>query len=60
MARKMKARLEAMQQYPPTEKQLEYLRALGDSLEAPKSMAEASERIDVLRTKSSNALGRTP
>ena len=49
MARKMKARLEAMRKYPASEAQCELLRALGDTRGAPQNMAEASERIDQLR-----------
>ena len=50
-AHRMKARLEAMRKYPPSAAQLAYLQALGDKLAAPKSMAEASERIDALVNK---------
>jgi hypothetical protein len=49
MARKMKERLKAMQQRPPSQAQLDYLQALGDQLRTPSSMLEASERIDSLR-----------
>jgi hypothetical protein len=49
MARRMKERLKAMQRRPPSQAQMEYLRALGDQLTAPGTMAEASERIDCLR-----------
>jgi hypothetical protein len=45
------ARLKAMAQKPPSQAQLEYLRQLGDKLGAPETMAEASERIDQLRTQ---------
>lgn len=48
LARKTRARLAAMSKYPPTQAQLDYLKALGDRLSAPESMAEASERIDDL------------
>jgi hypothetical protein len=48
MARKMQRRLKAMQQRPPSQAQLDYLRSLGDRLGAPESMAEASQRIDRL------------
>jgi hypothetical protein len=51
MAHRLKARLAAMQQYPPSAAQLEYLKALGDTLSAPETMAEASERIDELVKK---------
>ena len=46
----MKARLEAMRKYPASEAQLDYLKALGDKLSAPQTMAEASERIEGLKT----------
>ena len=49
VAHRMKARLEAMQHRPPSAAQLEYLKALGDQLGAPESMAEASERIEALK-----------
>jgi hypothetical protein len=59
VARKMQGRLRAMQKHPPTQRQLEYLKALGDRLGAPESMAEASERIATLKAalgaKNSNA-----
>jgi hypothetical protein len=48
MARKVKSRLQAMQQRPPSQAQLDYLRVLGDKLGAPQNMAEASARIDAL------------
>jgi hypothetical protein len=51
MVRKVKARLAAMQARPPSQAQLEYLKALGNSLSAPETMAAASERIDQLRTQ---------
>jgi len=49
VARKAKARLEAMRKHSPTEAQLAYLLALGDTLAAPGTMAEASERIEALK-----------
>ena len=48
LARKMKARLQAMQQHPPSQAQLDYLQALGDTLAQPATMAEASARIERL------------
>jgi len=51
IARKVKARLEAMRKHPPSQKQLELLRALGDQLASPQTMAEAHDRIDALRRK---------
>jgi phage FluMu protein Com len=51
MARRMKERLRAMQQRPPSAAQLDYLRALGDTQAAPTDMAEASQRINQIRTK---------
>jgi hypothetical protein len=45
----MKSRLEAMQKHPPSQAQIEYLMALGDTLAAPGTMAEASERIERLK-----------
>jgi hypothetical protein len=49
VAHRLHARLQAMRQHPPTEKQMEYLKALGDKLAAPATMAEASERIEALK-----------
>jgi hypothetical protein len=51
MARKAKARLEAMRQKAPSEAQLNFLQALGDKLAAPADMAEASERIEALKAR---------
>ena len=51
LARKMKARLQAMQAHPPSEAQIEYLKALGDKLAAPQNMGEASERIEALKQR---------
>lgn len=51
LARKMKARLEAMQRLSPSEAQLAYLQALGDQAGAPSTMAEASQRIEELKAK---------
>lgn len=51
LARKMKARLTAMQQHPASAAQLALLLALGDTQAAPTSMAAASERIEALRQK---------
>ena len=48
LARRAKARLKAMQARPASELQLAYLRGLGDGGPTPRSMAEASERIDRL------------
>jgi hypothetical protein len=53
VARKVKARLEAMRKHPPTQTQLAYLKALGDKLATPADMAEASERIDALTGRKS-------
>jgi hypothetical protein len=47
-AKRAAGRRAAMAQLPASTQQLEYLKALGDSLGAPASMAEASERIDLL------------
>jgi hypothetical protein len=47
----MKARLVAMQAHPPSEEQLSFLQALGDTISAPKDMGEASQRIEALKTK---------
>ena len=55
MVHRLKARLQALQQHPPSEAQLEYLKALGDRLSAPQTMAEASERIEALKAQRSNA-----
>jgi hypothetical protein len=60
VAHKMKGRLAAMQAKLPSQAQLDYLQALGDTLGAPASMAEASQRIEELKAKRSNAPGRTP
>jgi hypothetical protein len=51
MAHRMQARLAAMQKHPPSAAQVEYLKALGDKLAAPATMAEASERIEALKQK---------
>jgi hypothetical protein len=51
LARKVKRRLAAMQQRPPSAMQLEYLKALGDKATAPENMAQASERIEALKSK---------
>lgn len=52
LVRKMKARLAAMQQHPPSAAQLEYLRKLGDRAVAPpQTMGEASQRIEELKMK---------
>ena len=45
-ARRQQARHQAMVQRPPSQAQLTYLQALGDSAPPPASMAEASTRID--------------
>jgi hypothetical protein len=42
------ARLQAMAHRPPSQAQLKYLAALGDSGSPPANMREASERIDTL------------
>ena len=49
MAHRMQARLAVMQTHPPSAAQLDYLKALGDTLSAPETMAEASERINQLK-----------
>jgi len=49
VAHRLQGRLKAMQQYPPPAAQLMYLQALGDTREAPGTMAEASERIEALK-----------
>jgi hypothetical protein len=48
-ARRAKAKLEAMSKKPPSEKQLNLLRDLGDQGPAPANMGEASERIEKLK-----------
>lgn len=48
MAHRLKARLAAMQKLAPSELQIAYLKALGDTLAPPTNMAEASTRIDRL------------
>ena len=45
----MKARLKAMQQHPPSEGQLLYLKALGFEGPVPSTMAEASQHIEQLK-----------
>ena len=47
-ARRQQARQEAMAHWPPSHPQLEYLQALGDDGPVPRTMAEASSRIDAL------------
>jgi hypothetical protein len=49
MARHRHARLQAMQKLAPSEAQLSFWQALGDTGAAPASMAEASERIERLK-----------
>ena len=44
-ARRQQARQEAMTKLPPSTRQLEYLKALGDDGSPPARMLEASERI---------------
>jgi hypothetical protein len=51
-ARRIKARWQAMQAYPPSAAQLALLQALGDTATVPETMAEASKRIDSLKRKS--------
>jgi hypothetical protein len=51
LARRMKARLEAMMKYPPSQAQLQYLRKLGDKAAAPETMGEASQRIEALKSR---------
>ena len=51
VARRLHARLQAMQQHPPSAAQLSFLQALGDTLSAPATMAEASERIESLKRR---------
>jgi hypothetical protein len=48
-ARQARARQEAMAKLAPTEPQLAYLQALGDSGPPPANRAEASQRIDALK-----------
>ena len=64
MAHKLAAQRKAMQQHPASAAQLSFLLALGDTQVAPQTMAEASERIEVLKAateaRNSNAPGRTP
>ena len=47
-ARRQQALKQAMTQLPPSQPQLAYLQALGDDRPVPRSMAEASARIDAL------------
>ena len=47
--RRQQARLKAMVQRPPSQAQLTYLQALGDSGPPPANMVEASARIDSLK-----------
>jgi hypothetical protein len=54
LARKAKARLQAMQHLPPTVAQLAYLQALGDPQSAPTTRAEASTRIDALKRRNAS------
>jgi hypothetical protein len=49
MARKMKARMAAMQQLAPSAAQLKLLKDLGDTGPAPADMAAASARIEKLK-----------
>jgi uncharacterized Zn finger protein (UPF0148 family) len=49
VARQMKHRLAAREHRPPSAAQLAYLKALGDTLSAPQTMREASERIEALK-----------
>ena len=64
LAHRTLARLKAMRERPPTQAQLDYLKALGDTLSAPETMAEASERIETLKGTTeatrSNAPGWRP
>jgi hypothetical protein len=50
-ARRQQARLQAMAQKPPSQGQLDYLKALGDAGPPPANMAEASERIETLKRR---------
>ena len=47
--RRLKGQMLAMQAKPPSQAQLSYLQALGDTEAAPETMAEASERIEKLK-----------
>jgi hypothetical protein len=38
-----------MRQHPPSDAQLDFLKALGDTLAAPESMGAAAERIEALK-----------
>ena len=60
MARRAAALRHAMQKYPASAAQLSFLLALGDTQAAPTSMAEASERIEELKARNSNAPGWRP
>ena len=60
MAHRLKARLAAMQKHPASAAQLALLLALGDTQAVPKTMAEASQRIEQLKAKNSNASGWRP
>jgi hypothetical protein len=51
MAHRVKARLEAMGKQPPSSAQLAYLKTLGDTQEAPATMAAASQRIEALKSQ---------
>jgi hypothetical protein len=45
----MKARLAAMQRHAPSEKQLDFLRQLGDQGPVPETMVDAAIRIEKLK-----------
>jgi hypothetical protein len=47
-ARRVRARMQAMAQRPPSPDQLSYLHALGDADPPPQTMLEASTRLDAL------------
>ena len=60
MAHRLKARLDAMRKHPASAAQLGLLLALGDAGPPPADMAEASERIEQLKSQRSNAPGSKP
>ena len=64
MAHRVQARLKAMQQHPASAAQLALLLALGDTGPTPGTMAEASQRIERLKTataaRNTKTLGSKP
>src|SRR5262249_52049397 len=52
---RQRQRREALAKYPPSESQLRYLKFLGDHGPTPATMADASDRIDILLGKEPRA-----